>query len=180
MEEALGLTAFPGASGNPNGALSAPIDMSDFFKSGTTSGSVTLSPASLTFAGQTVNTTSAAQTVTLNNATSSVASISGVSIGRSNSGDFRADERLRIEHGGGKHVHNQREVHPVDDGGGIGDTHGERQRRLANGKFERDGRFVEWRRGIRSSRESVASEKYIPLDSVGKNLPIFEIVFWGT
>ena len=31
FEEALGLTEFPGASSNPNGALTAPIDMADFF-----------------------------------------------------------------------------------------------------------------------------------------------------
>ncbi len=39
FEEVLGLTAFPGASANPNGILSAPIDMSDFLTSVTTGNS---------------------------------------------------------------------------------------------------------------------------------------------
>jgi hypothetical protein len=50
MEEALGLTAFPGASSNPNGALSRPIDMADFFTSangGTWSGSALSSTPSM-------------------------------------------------------------------------------------------------------------------------------------
>lgn len=88
MEEALGSNDYPGASSDPHGALSVPIDMSDFFAQGTTSGSVTLSPTSLTFASQTVGTTSPAQTETLNNATSAAVSISGIAISGTNAGDF--------------------------------------------------------------------------------------------
>jgi centrosomal CEP192-like protein len=61
------------------------------FKAGsTTSGSpaVTLSPSSLTFGSQTVETTSPAQTVTLSNTGTATLSISRIAITGTNSGDF--------------------------------------------------------------------------------------------
>ncbi len=85
MEEALGLTEFPGASSNPNSALTAPINMSDFFN--TTSGSVTLSPSSLTFPSTNDGSTSSALTVTLSNTTSSAVS-PGIAISGTNASDF--------------------------------------------------------------------------------------------
>ncbi|PYV36064.1 MAG: hypothetical protein DMG22_00325 [Acidobacteria bacterium] len=73
FEEALGLTAFPGASSDPNLALSAPIDMSDFFT--VASGTVSVSPTSWNFGNQTVSTASAPKTFTLSNGTTSAASV---------------------------------------------------------------------------------------------------------
>ena len=85
FEEALGLTGFPGASSNPNGALTAPINMSDFFTTTSTGAPVvTLSATSLTFPNQTVGSTSAAQTVTLKNTGTASLTISSLQI----SGDF--------------------------------------------------------------------------------------------
>ncbi len=49
---------------------------------------VTLSPTSLTFASQTVNTTSSAQVVTLSNTGNATLNISGISIVGTNAGDF--------------------------------------------------------------------------------------------
>jgi hypothetical protein len=55
---------------------------------GSSTSTVTLSPSSLTFAGQAVGTTSTAQTLTLKNGTSSSLTISSVAITGTNSGDF--------------------------------------------------------------------------------------------
>src|SRR5437667_3202605 len=56
--------------------------------SGGTTGSLTLAPGTLTFPSTTVGSTSAAQNLTLNNGTSASVSITGISIGGTNSGDF--------------------------------------------------------------------------------------------
>ncbi|PYV14055.1 MAG: hypothetical protein DMG21_19415 [Acidobacteria bacterium] len=70
MEEALGLTEFPGASSNPNGALTAPINMSDFFTTGST-GSVTFTASSLGFPSTNDGSTSSL-TVGIDNTTLSL------------------------------------------------------------------------------------------------------------
>ncbi|HEX8997895.1 MAG TPA: N,N-dimethylformamidase beta subunit family domain-containing protein [Ktedonobacterales bacterium] len=49
---------------------------------------VSLSPANLTFASQTVNTTSAAQSITLTNTGNAALSISGIALSGTNAGDF--------------------------------------------------------------------------------------------
>ena len=85
MEEALGLTEFPGASSNPNSALTAPIDMSDFFTTAT-SGSVTFSTSSLTLPS-TNDGSSSSLTVGLSNATSASVT-TGLSITGTNASDF--------------------------------------------------------------------------------------------
>jgi hypothetical protein len=58
MEEALGLTEFPGASSNPNGELSLPIDMADFFSTsaGTAASGTTGSGSGLSSSGSTSST----------------------------------------------------------------------------------------------------------------------------
>lgn len=70
--DALGVTTYPGAS-------ASVTDMNDFF-----GGSVGFNPSSFNFGSQTVNTTSAAHSFTLNNTTPNA--ISGLSI--TTSGDF--------------------------------------------------------------------------------------------
>ncbi|PYU92591.1 MAG: hypothetical protein DMG25_11805, partial [Acidobacteria bacterium] len=76
MEQGLGLTTFAGSSASAN-------NMSEFFGAGATS-TATVSPTSLTFANQTVGTTSAAQFSTLTNSGSTTITIGGITI----SGDF--------------------------------------------------------------------------------------------
>ena len=49
---------------------------------------VTLSPSSLTYASQTVGTTSAAQTLALRNGTSSSLTVNSIAVTGTNSGDF--------------------------------------------------------------------------------------------
>ncbi len=56
--------------------------------SGNGTPAVTLSPTSLTFASQTVNTTSAAQSITLTNSGTATLSITSIAITGTNSGDF--------------------------------------------------------------------------------------------
>jgi acid phosphatase len=77
--QALGLTTFPGIS-------STATNMSDFFSAQLPA--VTLSPTALTFASQTVGTTSAAQAVTLTNSQSTALSITSIAFTGTNSGDF--------------------------------------------------------------------------------------------
>src|SRR3989475_1102373 len=76
MEQGLGLTAFAGSSASAN-------NMSEFFGASAAS-TVSLSPTSLTFANQTVGTTSAAQVSTLTNTGSTTITISSITL----SGDF--------------------------------------------------------------------------------------------
>src|SRR5947208_11235785 len=76
MEQGLGLTAFAGSSASAN-------NMSEFFGASAAS-TVSLSPTSLTFANQTVGTTSAAQVSTLTNTGSTTITISSITP----SGDF--------------------------------------------------------------------------------------------
>src|SRR5438552_1547105 len=76
MEQGLGLTTFAGASASAN-------NMSEFFGAGATA-TLTLPTSSLTFANQTVGTTSAAQFSTLTNSGSTTITIGGITI----SGDF--------------------------------------------------------------------------------------------
>ncbi|HEX5410930.1 MAG TPA: choice-of-anchor D domain-containing protein [Terriglobia bacterium] len=57
----------------------------------TSSGSITVSPTSLTFGSQDLNTTSPAEMVTVKNGTSSTVSIGSVAISGSGSGDFADD-----------------------------------------------------------------------------------------
>src|SRR2546422_2124797 len=81
MEQGLGLTTFAGSSASAN-------NMSEFFGAGTLPGVVSLSPTAVPFGSVLVGATSAAQTVTLHNGTTSSASISSIAISGTNASAF--------------------------------------------------------------------------------------------
>src|SRR3989441_5993858 len=81
MEQGLGLTTFAGSSASAN-------NMSEFFGAGTLPGVVSLSPTAVPFGSVLVGATSAGQTVTLHNGTTSPASISSIAISGTNASAF--------------------------------------------------------------------------------------------
>ena len=83
---------------------------------------VTVAPSALNFGSQADGTTSAAQTVTVSNPTSSAASVSSISA----SGEFARDQHLRLVDRGERLVHRQRDVHA--DRGRNPDRQPDRQR----------------------------------------------------
>jgi hypothetical protein len=90
----ISVTFTPAASGSRTASLSISDNatgspqMVALSGTGTVSTGVSLSPTSLSFGTQPVTTTSAAQTITLNNGGSATLSISGLTITGPNAGDF--------------------------------------------------------------------------------------------
>jgi hypothetical protein len=89
----ISVTFTPSASGSRTATLSIADNASGSPQtvslSGTgTASAASVSPSSLTFASQTVGSTSAAQTVTLSNSGNAALSVSGLSLSGANSGDF--------------------------------------------------------------------------------------------
>ena len=74
---------------------------------GTSTATLSVTPASLTFASQTVNTTSGAQSVTVKNTGTATATVSGISA----SGDFAQTNNCGTSHRGRRLLHGQRDVH---------------------------------------------------------------------
>jgi hypothetical protein len=88
----------PASAGAKSAALSVASDAPGsphaamLSGTGVTPPSVTLAPASLSFTGQLVGTTSAAQTITLTNSGGSALTISGMALGGANAADFTRSE----------------------------------------------------------------------------------------
>jgi hypothetical protein len=89
----ISVTFKPTTTGNRSGNVSITDNAAGSPQSVSLTGTgvepmVTLSPASLTFAGQLITTTSAAQSVTLTNSGTAALTISSISVTGTNSGDF--------------------------------------------------------------------------------------------